>query len=216
MAEATLDANPAEAAALEEAAREFDRARMKQIGGYHFAMVMGALTLWGAAATWAEVTGWALAEFAAVANALVAGFVIPSVLHEWGHFAGARLSGAASPVFDEPRRHFAMFDFQMDKNDDRQFAWMSWGGILAPWGVVLLAALFVPLSATGAAVLLATFVFKAVAASVFEVPVVLRAARSGNPGAELRQQATSGGIPRSRRIGALAGVACFALLRVAV
>ena len=91
MAQATVDP-AAEAAALAAAAREFERARIQQIGSYHFAMAMGALTLWGAAATWAQLTGWAVAHFAAIANALVAGFVLPSVVHEWGHFAGARLS----------------------------------------------------------------------------------------------------------------------------
>ena len=137
MAEATLDAN--EVAALQQAARELDRARMRQIGGFHFAMVLGALTLWGAAVAWAQVTGWAVAEFVAIANALVAGYVIPSAVHEWGHFAGARLSGSVSPVLEEPKRHYFMFDFPMDQTDIQQFAWMSWGGILAPWLLVVLA-----------------------------------------------------------------------------
>jgi hypothetical protein len=216
MAEATLDASRAEAAALEQAARELDRARMKQIGGYHFAMVVGALTLWGAAATWAQETGWAIAQLAAVANALVAGTVIPSVVHEWGHFLGARASGAASPVFEEPRRHFFLFDFPMDQNDTRQFTWMSWGGIVAPWLVVLLAAVFVPLHAAGAMVLLATLVARAVSVAGFEVPVTMHAARSGQPGAELGQALQAGGLDRSRKIGFAVGVACFALLWLAV
>ncbi len=40
-----------EAAKLEQLARDLDRARLKQIGGFHFALVIGALTLWGAAET---------------------------------------------------------------------------------------------------------------------------------------------------------------------
>ena len=70
MTEAALDPNEAaNTAALRDAAREFDRAQIKQHASYHFAMVMGALTLWGAAVTWAEVTGWGIAEFAAVNGA---------------------------------------------------------------------------------------------------------------------------------------------------
>ena len=93
MAEAAID--PQEAYATREAARAADRARMKRIGSYHFAMVMASLTLWGAAQAWAQVTGWGIAQFAAIANALIAGTIIPSVIHEWGHFAGARLMGFA-------------------------------------------------------------------------------------------------------------------------
>lgn len=213
MAESTIDANhAAEVAALQDAARQIDRARMLQIGSFHFALVMGALTLWGAAVTWAQVTDSAVAHFAAVANALVAGFVIASTVHEWGHFAGARITGSVSPVFEAPKRHFFLFDFPMDQNDVHQFTWMSWGGILAPWIPVVLVAIFVPLDQTSGAVLLATLVFKAVAIAGFEVPVVLRTARSGEPGAELGRRAREGGLPRSRRVGAVVGAACFALL----
>jgi hypothetical protein len=216
MAEGTIDMNEAaEMAALQDAAREFDRARLKQIGGFHFAMVMGALTLWGAAETWAQVTGWGVAHVAAVANALVAGFVISSTIHEWGHFAGARFVGSVSPVFEEPKRHFFMFDFPMNQNDTHQFVWMSWGGILAPWIAVVLVAISVPLALTGGAVLLATLVSKAVSVAVFEVPVVLRTERSGDPGAELGKRATEGGLTTGRRVGALVGVACFALIWIA-
>jgi hypothetical protein len=215
MTEATIDTAAAEADALREAARQIDRARMIQIGSFHFAMVMGALTLWGAGEAWAQVTGWGLARFVAVANALVAGFVVASTIHEWGHFAGARLSGAVSPVLEQARRHFFMFDFAMDQNDMRQFLWMSWGGILAPWLPVVLALFLVPLSVTSGAVLLATLVFRAVGTAVFEVPVVVRAGRSGEPGAELGKRLAEGGLARGRRVGAVAGAVCFALVWLA-
>ncbi|MGH0037943.1 MAG: hypothetical protein ACQGVK_23175 [Myxococcota bacterium] len=217
MAEGTIDANDAaEAAALRDAARAIERARLVQIGSFHFVLVMGALTLWGAAEAWAQTTGFRIAGFAALANALIAGTVIPSTLHEWGHFAGARLSGAVSPVLEEPRRHFFMFDFPMDKNDVRQFTWMSWGGILAPWGVLLAAVLFVPLATASAAVLFATLFARAVAVSVFEVPVVRGAALSGQPAAELGARLEAGGLDQGRRLGVVAGLACFALLWMAV
>lgn len=209
MAEATLDTDHA---ALQDAARALDRARMQQIGSFHFALVMGALTLWGAAETWAQVTGWGIAQLAAVANAVVAGFVIASTTHEWGHFAGARLAGAVSPVLEEPRRHFFMFDFAMDQNDARQFLSMSWGGILAPWGAVLLVLLFVPLSIASGAVLCATLVWRAAAAGAFEVPVVLGTRRGGDPGAELGKRVAEGGLPWSRKVGAVAGAAWLALI----
>lgn len=213
MAEATMETpSPTDVAALEEAARAFDVARMKRIGSYHFALVMGALTLWGAAEAWAQSTGWAIAQFAAVANALIAGYVIPSTIHEWGHFLGARLSGAASPVLNEPKGHFFMFDFKMDENTTEQFTWMSWGGIVAPWIPVLVVAIFVPLSLTSGAVLFATLLSKAVGVAVFEGPVALAAAQSGEPGRALNEAVVGGGLDRGRRVGNAVGIAAFLLL----
>lgn len=214
MAEATMD--PTEVAALKDAAREFDRAGIMKLGSFHFAMVMGALTMWGAAETWAQLTGWGIAQFAAVANALVAGFVVASTIHEWGHFTGARLSGAVSPVLDQARGHFFMFDFPFDQNDTRQFTWMSWGGILAPWLAVVLAWILVPLGLLGGKVLLATLVMKAVAAGAFEVPIVRAAGLSGEPAAELTKHVTAGTLPRSRHVGMAVGAAFFVLLWLAV
>lgn len=213
MAEATFDADQAaEIAALKDAARQFERARLKQFGAYHFAMVIGALTLWGAAQTWALVTHWSIAEFAAIGGALVAGFVIPSTLHEWGHFAGARLSGAKSPVLDQVKRHYFMFDFPIEENDTRQFSWMSWGGILAPWIVVLLAAIFVPLSLTSGAVLFATLISRAVAVSAFEFPIVQAVGDGADPNAELTQRVKGGSLDRAGKLGNAVGIGCFALV----
>ncbi|MCS5618817.1 MAG: hypothetical protein NZ808_03080 [Myxococcota bacterium] len=210
MAEATMDAN--ELAALKDAAKAFDRARMKQIGSFHFAMVMGALTMWGAAETWAQVTGWAVANFVAVANAVVAGVVISSTIHEWGHFTGARLSGSESPVFEKPKGHFFMFNFPIDQNDKEQFAWMSWGGILAPWVPVILALILLPFGTLSGQVLFATLVTRAVGAGAFEVPIVRAVAEGGEPSAELGKATTTGRLPWSRNVGIVAGAACFALV----
>ncbi|MEO2166608.1 MAG: hypothetical protein ABGY42_00550, partial [bacterium] len=65
MAETNTESSDAnETAALEKMVRDIDRDRMKQIGSQHFTMVVGALTLWGAALAWAEVTGWGIASAA--------------------------------------------------------------------------------------------------------------------------------------------------------
>jgi hypothetical protein len=184
--------------------RERDRARMKRAAGIHFVMVMGALTLWGASDAWAISSGWGLAWAVSIANALIAGTIIANTLHEWGHFAGARLSGAVSPVLKKPVRHYFMFDFSFDENDDRQFLWMSWGGILIPWILVALAALLVPIDNLSRIALLATLLTRAVQVSVFEVPVVLRTRRGGEPRAELDRELESG-FARSRWAGFAVG-----------
>ena len=84
-----------------------------------------------------------------------------------------------------------------DRNDTRQFLWMSWGGIVAPWALVALVLWLVPLANFGRVVLLAVFVTRAVQVSVFEVPVALRAMRGGDPRAELGKQLRAG-FKRSR------------------
>lgn len=213
-AEATIenDAQPnPDPAALRAFAAKLDRANMKKVGALHFAMVMGALTLWGAAETWAQTTGWLIAGFAAVANAVIAGTVIASILHEWGHFAGARLSDAPSPVLDAPRDYFFMFDFKMADADLRQFTWMSLGGILTPWVLVLLALFLVPIGLTSGAALVATLLAKAVAASHFEVPIVRDADQCGDHRAAF-QRGIEGGLDKSGRVGNLTGLAAFVLL----
>ncbi len=201
-------------AAMRAFAAKLDRANLKKVGALHFAMVMGALTLWGAAVAWALTTGWVIAEVAAVANAVIAGTVIASTLHEWGHFTGARLADAPSPVLETPRNYYFMFDFKMADADLRQFTWMSWGGILAPWVLVIAALFFVPVGVTSGAALIATLVAKATAASHFEVPIVREANACGDHAAAFGR-GIAGGLEKSGRVGNLTGLAVFALLVLA-
>jgi len=185
--------------------READLANLKNVGRIHFAMVMAALTLWGAADAWATQSGWALAHAVAIINALITGTVLASTLHEWGHYTGARLSGAVAPVRKKPARYFFMFDFPFDRNDERQFIWMSLGGILVPWILVLLAPLLVPIDTASRAMLFAVLVTRAVQVSVFEVPVVVRTQNGGDPRTELGRQLKDGFLAKSRYAGLAVG-----------
>ncbi len=205
MAETAASTPASESAGFDRAR---DRARIKRIGALHFVMAMGALTLWGAADAWAAASGWALAQGAAIANAVIAGTVLTGILHEWGHFAGARLSGASSPVRKEPVKYFFMFDFQFEENDERQFLWMSLGGILVPWLLVAATLALVPIDAASRAMLLAVFVTRAVQVSLFEVPVVMRTWQGGEPRKELGRQLKEG-FAKSRWWGLAAGALVY-------
>ena len=189
----------------EEFDHEKDRAHLKNVGAIHLAMLVGALTLWGAADTWAVASGWGLAWAIAIANALIAAYVVAGVLHEWGHFAGARLSGSWAPAHAKPIRYFFMFNFSFERNDTRQFLWMSLGGILMPWVLVLVTPLLVPIDNVSRAALLAAFVTRAVQVSVFEVPVVWRTWQGGEPRQELGRQ-LGHGFGTSRYAGIAVGV----------
>ena len=108
-----------------------------------------------------------------------------------------------------------MFDFPIEENDSRQFVWMSWGGIIAPWVVVLLALIFVPLSITSGAVLLATLVSRAVGVAVFEGPIAQAVSKGGDPTEALTKSVTGGGLAKGGKFGTIAGIALFALLWIA-
>jgi hypothetical protein len=203
MATETTGAASDVAAAARERRKEL--ASLRRTGALHFAMVTSAITLWGAADAWAVASGWGLAWAVAVANALVAAAVVTGVVHEWAHYAGARLAGAAARVFEEPVRYFFLFDFCFERNDRRQFLWMSWGGILAPWLLVLLTALCVPIDNASRAMLVAAFVARAVQIGVFEVPVALRTAQGAEPRAELGRRVKAGGLVHARWLGLAAG-----------
>lgn len=186
-----------------------DRDNLRGSATLHAVAAMAALTLWGAADLWASVSGWWLARGVALVDAVIAGTVVAGIVHEWGHYAGARLAGAATKPFKKPIRHFFVFDFPFDRNDRRQFLSMSWGGILAPWLVVLSLPLLIPIDNPSRAMLLAVFVTRAAQASFFEVPVVLRTAAGGDPQQELGERLRAGGLATSRYAGLAVGVLAF-------
>lgn len=184
--------------------RAADTANLKSVGKLHFVMGMGALTLWGAADAWAVQTDWGLAWAAAMANAVIATYVLTGILHEWGHYAGARLSGSLAPARPEPVNYFFMFDFSFKENDTRQFVWMSLGGILVPWLMVLGTLWAIPIDNPSRALLLAGLVTRAVQVSLFEVPVTMRASQGGDPRKELGAQLKAG-FTTSRNISLAVG-----------
>jgi len=195
-----------------EAARKIDVSRLKDHARFHFVLVMGAITLWGAADAWATVSDLGLAQLVSGLNAIIAATIVNGVLHEWGHLAGARLSGAVSPALEKRVKYFFMFDFKFDDNDARQFLWMSWGGILTPWALVLAVLVLVPIDSFGRVVLLAAFITRAIQVALFEVPVALRTARGGDPRRELGRELKEGGLKTSETRGAWIGVGVGAVL----
>ncbi len=189
--------------------RRRDNARIRRIGSWHASAVLVALTLFGAGSYLAADSSLVVLQLVALGNALVAGTVIASIVHEWGHFSGARASGAASPVLAKPRRFYFMFDFDMENNSVRQFQWMSLGGISANWLLVVLVAVSFPMDSLAAALLLATVFGRAVNVSFFEVPIVLRTRVSDEPERELKMQLETVGIRQAPGLvaGALAWLA---------
>lgn len=149
-------------------------ANLKKHGAMYGLAVVASLTLFGAAHTWASSSGWALATWTGVAAAFAAGMVLSSIFHEWGHYAGAALSGSTIKIADQPSNYFFFLGFNPKVNSTGQALWMTWGGLSGSWLLVLGTALLVPLDSLMSAVLLATAVGRAVNASVFEMPIAWR------------------------------------------
>ncbi len=183
---------------------------LKKVGTLHFVAVVAALTLFGAAQTWSLTSGLALALVVAVAAAYIAGTVLSGILHEYGHYSGAVLSGAPHKVLEKPARYFFMFNFDMKESSTRQALWMSWGGLAGSW--LLVAGLFVllPMEGWASAALVATVLGNAVNASVFEIPIIQKTRSTGEFEKALYGRLESPGLVKMP--GIVAGLLAFALL----
>ena len=137
------------------------------------ALILAGLALFGGAEAWAAASGLALAQVVAVGNALVAGWVIASLLHEWGHYAGPSWPGRWRPG-QAAGFSFFRYNFDLNKNSLGQFTAMSLGGNVAHWGVFAAAFLLLPMATLAqSGFVAATFAF-AVFASVIEWPIIAR------------------------------------------
>ena len=170
----------------------------------HFGTALALLCLFAASDSWSALTGWKLAALLSIVTGFAAGFAVTTVLHEWFHLLGARLSGGAYTI---PQGvSFFVYDWKFDCNTVRQFYTMSLagsiGGLLS---VCLLAAAIAPdnagrLSVVAGAVMSFTF------GAIIEWPVLKRTRTSGQPVEELSK------IDQSVLTRAFAGGAVAALL----
>ena len=157
--------------------------------GTHLLVAMLVLSMWAAADTWQAVTGFALAGLLSVLTAFLAGFVLGTLVHEWGHFLGARRAGAGYTIPGKPG--LFVFNFDFARNSASQFLTMSYGGQLGGALAVLLLWLAVPTDTAGRAMLVAAAGGGAVFAAAIEWPVIRAVRAGGEPATAL------GGIDRA-------------------
>jgi hypothetical protein len=174
------------------------------------AIVSALLSLFAAAEAWATVSGLALASLLSSVDGLLVGAATAGLLHEWGHFAGARLAGGHAPL--KPIAGFLpVFDFDYENNDARAFDWMSIGGNLGDISVVLLFFFALPMTSPGHAALVAGAFGFAVFAAAIEFPVIQKA-RGGMTGIEALGTIPRGFFRRYSRWGMGAAAVAFVLL----
>jgi hypothetical protein len=191
-------------------ARPADAAPISRLAQRDGAIALAALTLFAAADAWHVASGLAAAALLAVIDGVVVGVVLGTLAHEWGHFAGARLSGGIAPTRGI-RSFFPIFDLDLKQSDPAAFRAMSVAGNVAHWALVLAVWVALPLDAPGRIALLASTFGFAVSASTTEFPIIGRAFSGSSP-VESFKGLTGEKLRRDRWIGAAAGLALFALL----
>ncbi|MGI9324998.1 MAG: hypothetical protein ACR2PZ_07250 [Pseudomonadales bacterium] len=173
---------------------------------------LAALTLWGAADLWYQLTALPLAGVVVVGDALFVGYLLNALMHEWGHYLGAVASGAHTTLIKPSGFSLFRFKFRFEQSGPRQFVWMSVGGNLAHWAVVGLLYAALPLTTVGQLALLAAAFGFAVSATIFELPVLLRVRSGSDPEATLTARATRETFRRGRLFAAAGGALLFAAL----
>lgn len=175
----------------------------------HLLAAIAAFALWAAADGWQAATGIPAASLLSVLAAVPAGFVFATLVHEWGHFAGARVAGARCTVPD--RIGLYAFNYDFSANSVAQFLSMSWGGQAGGALAIVLLWAALPLDTAGRCMVLASAIGAFFFAGAIEWPVIARTRTSGNPIAEL-SRIDRQTLYRSGRTGLLAAVLAWLLL----
>ena len=109
----------------------------------------------------------------------IAGAKVITDIHEWGHFTGARLSGAHSPIAS--LSSFNVFNFNMIENSGKQFLWMSAGAHLFDIPATIILILLIPDQTPGQLAIQAGALLVSVTAFYTDHGVVLRLLRGSSP-----------------------------------
>lgn len=173
------------------------------------AVVFAALSLWAAADTWYEVSGLWLAQIVSIGDAIVVGLLLAALFHEWGHYAGAQFAKAKSPRVNSSGLSLFRFNFKYAENDHKQFHWMTGGGHVMHWSLLILLLIALPLDSLGRIALVgAVFGFVAFA-SIIEYNIVRDTWAGADP--ETRVNAiTKADFKQATIVGTLAGLFAIA------
>ncbi len=150
--------------------------------------ILFAVACWGLN-SWYAATGSTLSLIVAWVATFIMAFLFTYLVHEWGHYLGARLAGADIPL--GPANGILLGLFDNAAHSRRQFQWMAMGGevgYLLPAAVLI--ALFwnwVPLQ--GLALGAAAFIVQAL---YVDVPILWKIHR----GADIQATLDAGLTPK--------------------
>jgi len=170
-------------------------------------IVITLLSIWAGAEAWASQSGLGMAAALSSIGGLLVGAATTALLHEWGHFVGARSSGGTAPV--SPAGNFLpLFLFDFDRSEEEHFRAMSVGGNVAHWATALALFVMLPGATAGQLALQCGSLGFAVFASTIEFPV-LRRAFAGEPGAQALATIRTDTIQRAGWIGFATALGTF-------
>ena len=175
------------------------------------AIAAAAISIWAAADTWHLVTGIWFAQAISIVNAIFVGYVLGALLHEWGHYTGAKLSSASAPRVKPKGTSLFRFNFDMAANSQRQFHWMSFGGWVFHWGLLLLLVMAIPFDSLGRIALVSSVFGFIIYATVIETGI-LRQTLGGSDPAETLGQLSAKTFQQASIAGSLSGLFALAAL----
>ena len=175
------------------------------------AIALAALSLWAAADTWYLVSGLGFALAVSVLDAIFVGYILGALFHEWGHYTGAKFSGASAPRVKPKGTSLFRFNFDMATNTQRQFHWMSFGGWVFHWGLLLILVAVLPLDSIGRIALVSS-VFGFILYATFIETGILRQTLGGSDPAETLGQLSVKTFQQAGVVGSVAGLFALATL----
>ncbi len=145
----------------------------------HTGVFLLAATMWISSDLWLQFSDVSLAKPLAFLVAIAAGIAMSHIIHEWGHYFGAVLSGGQYTV--KASIHPLFFDFDYASNTPKQYLWLSAGGPIGNICLITLLWLCLPLDNFARECLFATCIGNLVYVLVLEGPVSLRIRNGENP-----------------------------------
>ena len=170
-----------------------------------------ALSVWAAADTWYLLSGLWFAQLLSIGDAIFVGYVLGALFHEWGHYSDAKLSGAQAPRVKPKGISLFRFNFDMSVNDQRQFHWMSFGGWVMHWALLLLLVIAIPFDSLGRIALVSS-VFGFIVYATFIETGILRQTLSGADPKETLNQLTAKTFQQATIAGTVGGLFALAAL----
>ena len=175
------------------------------------AIALAALSLWAAADTWYLVSGLGFALAVSVLDAIFVGYILGALFHEWGHYTGAKISGASAPRVKSKGTSLFRFNFDMSANTQRQFHWMSFGGWVFHWGLLAILVMALPFDSIGRIALVSS-VFGFILYATFIETGILRKTLGGSDPAETLGQLSAKTFQQAGIVGSVAGLFALATL----
>jgi hypothetical protein len=156
-----------------------------------------------------EVSGLAgPVKYLAAAWAFLSGMALSHIVHEWGHFVGAVITGSRLTI--KPKIFPLFFDFDYVSNSSRQFLCMSLGGLVGNFVLLIFLALWVVPQTLVLTSVLAAVLGQLVYVLILELPISLGILAGREPLATLTEHFGQGG-PLFLR-ATIAGVGAAALI----